>query len=36
MRKYLHINLNDKSVETEELDGEDVIRVGRHFIAKTA
>jgi aldehyde:ferredoxin oxidoreductase len=35
MRKYLHINLNDKSVETEELHGEDVIRVGRHFIAKT-
>ncbi len=35
MRKYLHINLNDRSVETEELHGEDVIRVGRHFIAKT-
>ncbi|HUT48263.1 MAG TPA: aldehyde ferredoxin oxidoreductase C-terminal domain-containing protein [Alphaproteobacteria bacterium] len=35
MRKYLHINLNDKSVESEELKGEDVIRVGRHFIAKT-
>jgi aldehyde:ferredoxin oxidoreductase len=35
MRKYLHINLNDRSVKTEELNGEDVIRVGRHFIAKT-
>ena len=35
MRKYLHINLNDRSVRTEELHGEDVIRVGRHFIAKT-
>ena len=35
MRKYLHINLNDKSVETEELHGEDVVKVGRWFIAKT-
>ncbi|MHA1537733.1 MAG: aldehyde ferredoxin oxidoreductase C-terminal domain-containing protein [Alphaproteobacteria bacterium] len=35
MRKYLHFNLNDRSVRTEELDGEDVIRVGRYFIAKT-
>jgi aldehyde:ferredoxin oxidoreductase len=35
MRKYLHINLDDRSVEIEELHGEDVIRVGRHFIAKT-
>jgi aldehyde:ferredoxin oxidoreductase len=35
MRKYLHINLNDKSVETEELHGEDIVKVGRWFIAKT-
>ena len=35
MRKYLNINLNDQSIDTEEKDGLDVIRVGRHFIAKT-
>lgn len=35
MRKYLNINLGDQSIETEELNGLDVIRVGRHFIAKT-
>ncbi len=35
MRKYLNFNLSDRSVETEELHGEDIIRVGRHFIAKT-
>ena len=35
MRKYLHINLQDRSVRTDELHGVDVIRAGRHFIAKT-
>jgi len=35
MRKYLHIDLRDRSIRTEELNGEAVIRVGRHFIAKT-
>jgi aldehyde:ferredoxin oxidoreductase len=35
MRKYLHINLNEHSVRADELHGEDVIRAGRHFIAKT-
>lgn len=35
MRKYLNINLADQSIETEELNGLDSIRVGRHFIAKT-
>jgi aldehyde:ferredoxin oxidoreductase len=35
MRKYLHINLADRSVETEELHGEAIIRAGRHYIAKT-
>jgi aldehyde:ferredoxin oxidoreductase len=35
MRKYLHINLAKRSVDTEELEGEAIVRVGRHFIAKT-
>ncbi len=35
MRKYLHINLDDRSIDTEQLEGEACIRVGRHFIAKT-
>ena len=35
MRKYLHINLDDRSIETEQMEGEACIRVGRHFIAKT-
>jgi aldehyde:ferredoxin oxidoreductase len=35
MRKYLHINLNDRTVRTEEFSGEQIIRAGRHFIAKT-
>lgn len=35
MRKYLHINLGERSVKTDELQGEDIIRAGRHFIAKT-
>ena len=35
MRKYLHINLADRSIRTEELQGEAIIRSGRYFIAKT-
>ncbi len=35
MRKYLHINLDDRSVDTEELEGEAIIRAGRYLIAKT-
>ena len=35
MRKFLHINLDDRSVETEELEGEAVVRAGRYLIAKT-
>lgn len=35
MRKYLHINLKDRSVKTDELQGEAIVRAGRHFIAKT-
>jgi aldehyde:ferredoxin oxidoreductase len=35
MRKYLHINLGDRSVKTDEMQGEDIVRAGRYFIAKT-
>lgn len=35
MRKYLHISLSNRSVETEELRGEAIVRAGRHHIAKT-
>jgi len=35
MRRYLQINLTDRSIETEELHGEDIVRAGRHLIAKT-
>ncbi len=35
MRKYLHINLKDRTVKTDEFSGEQIIRAGRHFIAKT-
>ena len=35
MRKYLEINLENQSIEEQELNGIDVVRVGRHFIAKT-
>ena len=36
MRKYLHINLRDRSITTEELHGEAIIRAGRHFIQDPA
>ena len=35
MRNYLHISLGDRSVETEELQGEAAIRLGRYHIVKT-
>jgi len=35
MRQYLHINLGDRSVRTEELHGEAIVRAGRYFIART-
>ncbi|MCK5274537.1 MAG: aldehyde ferredoxin oxidoreductase, partial [Alphaproteobacteria bacterium] len=35
MRKYLHINLNDRTIETEEMEGEALARAGRHYIVKT-
>ncbi len=35
MRKYLHLNLNDRSLEQEKLQGEAIVKVGRYLIAKT-
>ena len=35
MRKYLDIHLQDRSVSVQELHGEQIVRAGRHFIAKT-
>jgi len=35
MRKYVHINLNEQTIDTEEISGEDCVKVGRHLIAKT-
>lgn len=35
MRKYLHVDLNNHAIETEILEGESLVRVGRHYIAKT-
>ena len=35
MRKYLHIQLADHSVSSQELHGESIVRAGRHLIAKT-
>lgn len=35
MRKYLHIDLVDRSIKCEELHGEAIIRSGRYLIAKT-
>lgn len=35
MRRYIHINLNDQSIESEEWRGEKLVKAGRHLIAKT-
>ena len=35
MRNYLHIDLNNRTVESIEQDGEELVRVGRYLIAKT-
>jgi aldehyde:ferredoxin oxidoreductase len=35
MRKYLHIDLNNQSIEAEEKAGEDLVRAGRYYIVKT-
>jgi aldehyde:ferredoxin oxidoreductase len=35
MRKYLDIDLSDRSVDAKEVTGEEVVKVGRYLIAKT-
>ncbi len=35
MRKYLNIYLDDQSIEAEDFSGEQLVKAGRHFIAKT-
>lgn len=35
MRTFLHINLNDRTIEREEQSGEALARAGRYLIAKT-
>ena len=35
MRTHLEIDLNTRTIERHQKDGEDVIRAGRHLIAKT-
>jgi len=35
MRKYLHIDLGERSVRTETFSGDQAARAGRYFIAKT-
>ena len=35
MRTYMHINLNDRTIEKEEMEGEQLARAGRYHIVKT-
>ncbi len=35
MRKYLHINVGERSIREESFSGDQVARAGRYFIAKT-
>ena len=35
MRKYLHIDVDDKSTREEQFVGEQIARAGRYFIAMT-
>lgn len=35
MRLYHHINLSDRTIKTDELEGEAIVRAGRYLIAKT-
>jgi len=35
MRQYLNINVKDRTVESRKVEGEEAVRAGRHFIAKT-
>ena len=35
MRNYLHIHLDRQSVDSESRQGEDLVKIGRYYIAKT-
>ena len=35
MRRYLHINLDDRSIDAQALNGEAIVRSGRYHIART-
>ena len=35
MRTYCHIDLADQSVNKQQLNGEEIARAGRYFIART-
>ena len=35
MRTYLHINLSDRTVKKEQMEGEQLARAGRYHIVKT-
>ena len=35
MRKYLDITLDDRTIRTRELNGEEIVRAGRNLIART-
>src|SRR5437764_7260814 len=35
MRTYYDIELNDRTITRRELEGEDVVKAGRHLIAKS-
>ncbi len=35
MRNYLHINLDDRTIEAEEMAGEALARAGRYYIVRT-
>ncbi len=35
MRKYFDVKLDDHSIQTRELHGEEIVKIGRYFIAKS-
>jgi aldehyde:ferredoxin oxidoreductase len=35
MRRYLHIHLQDQRIDTEQVEGEALVKAGRYLIAKT-
>ena len=35
MRKYFHIDLENQSIDSKELNGEALARAGRYLIVKT-